>query len=45
MSPGAGRVRNEDYVEFLFDCHYKQNHDVDDIEFLQRIHLEVRAGQ
>ena len=45
MSPGAERVRNEDYVEFLFDCHYKQNHDVDDIEFLQWIHLEVRAGQ
>ena len=45
MSPGAGRVRKEDHIEFLFDCHYKQNHDVDDIEFLQRIHLGVRAGQ
>ena len=45
MSPGAGRMRKEDHIEFLFDCHYKQNHDVDDIEFLQKIHLGVRAGQ
>ena len=30
MSPGAGRIRKKDHIEFLFDCHYKQNHDVDD---------------